>query len=31
MNFPVDYDDHKERTKNHSLLLPKIEADTKGG
>ena len=31
MNCPVDYDDNKERRKTHPLLLPNIEAITKGG
>ena len=31
MNFPVYYDDDKERIKTHPLLLTKIKAGTKGG
>ena len=31
MNFSLDYDDNKERRKTYPLLLPKIEAITKGG
>ena len=31
MNFPINYDDDKERRKTHPFLMPKIEAGTKGG
>ena len=30
MNVPIDYGDEEECKKTHPLLLPKIEANTKG-
>ena len=30
INYPIDYNDEKEYRKTHPLLLPKIEARTKG-
>ena len=30
MNYPIDYNDDKERRKTHPLFLPNIDSGTKG-